>query len=262
MFAEAKLGHCNASEEIDNTRFWDWQQSPIPHMAPEIAPTQPVTPQPLSPVGLTPTPFPQSLINIVNPPSAPDPQGMTAALTALATANIFRDMSGLGEVSDLLKKLSDNSVAIAGVAQNAATAGVGGGKGVGGSSSGAGRSASGSSPSGIGGPRARPTEPSMATRDLHDLQDVLERAQERGLTTPAVRRQDIFTQAARDTFTSNLRLGFAVDADGRRLSSTIPGGVEKRYSKLQQVLDAARNGLRPAAERAQSSTTSPLQSWN
>ncbi len=45
VFAEAKLSHCNASEEIDNTRFWKWDEHPIPHMAPEIAPIQGVTPQ-------------------------------------------------------------------------------------------------------------------------------------------------------------------------------------------------------------------------
>lgn len=124
VFAEAKLGHCNASEEIDNSRFWDWQTSPIPHLAPEIAPVQPVTPQPIEPGGLQPTQFPASLLNIVNPPNAPDPQGLTATLAALATANIFRDMSGRAELADLLKKLSDNSVAIAGVAQKAATGGA------------------------------------------------------------------------------------------------------------------------------------------
>lgn len=120
VFAEAKLGHCNASEEIDNTRFWDWQQSPIPHWAPEIAPTQTVTPQFVPPQGLESTNMPASLLNIVNPPAAPDPHGMTAALTALATANIFRDMSGRAEVADLLKKLTEASVQIAGVAQKAA----------------------------------------------------------------------------------------------------------------------------------------------
>ncbi len=62
---------------------------------------------------------------VVNPPLAPDPQGMTVALTALATANIFRDMSGQAQLTDLLKKLSDNSVAIAGAAQRAASAGQG-----------------------------------------------------------------------------------------------------------------------------------------
>ncbi len=40
IFGEAKLGNCNASAVIDKNRFWDWQQSPIPHMAPEIAAVQ------------------------------------------------------------------------------------------------------------------------------------------------------------------------------------------------------------------------------
>jgi hypothetical protein len=118
LFAEAKLGHCNASEEIDNTRFWDWQKSPIPHFAPEIAPTTPVTPQPQQP-NLAPTPFPQSLVNIVNPPAAPDPTGLAAALNVLGTPNIFRDMSGRAEVADLLKKLSDNSISIGDAANKA-----------------------------------------------------------------------------------------------------------------------------------------------
>src|SRR5262249_34883814 len=104
--------HCNASEEIDDTRFWDWQTSPIPHLAPEIAPVTPVTPQPTQP-NLTPTPFPQSLVNIVNPPAAPDPTGLAAALGVLGTPNIFRDMSGRAEVADLLKRLSDNTIGIA-----------------------------------------------------------------------------------------------------------------------------------------------------
>jgi hypothetical protein len=147
LFAEARLGHCNASEEIDDTRFWDWQTSPIPHLAPEIAPTTPVTPQPQQP-NLAPTPFPQSLVNIVNPPSEPNPTGLAAALSVLATPNIFRDMSGRAEVADLLKKLSDNSVSIAEAANQAraiqakygsasaavAPTGPGGGGGVGGAS--------------------------------------------------------------------------------------------------------------------------------
>lgn len=112
VFAEAKLGHCNASEEIDDTRFWDWQSSPIPHMAPEIAPVTPVTPQP-SQTNLSPTPFPQSLVNIVNPPATPDPAGLAAALTAISTPNIFRDMSGQAQVADLLKKLADGAVTMA-----------------------------------------------------------------------------------------------------------------------------------------------------
>jgi hypothetical protein len=120
VFAEAKLGHCNASEEIDNTRFWDWQQSPIPHLAPEIAPVQTVVPQVVFPDGMDPSKMPTSLVHIVNPPAAPDPHGLSAALTAISAANIFRDMSGRSEVEDLLKKLTEASVSIASVAQRAA----------------------------------------------------------------------------------------------------------------------------------------------
>jgi len=183
VFAEAKLGHCNASEEIDNTRFWDWQQSPIPHFAPEIAPTQPVTPQPQQP-NLAPTPFPQSLVNIVNPPAAPDPTGLAAALNVLGTPNIFRDMSGRAEVADLLKRLSDNSISIADAANRArdiqARHGIGFSSG---GSRGGLIGTYGTSPA-IGGPRARPTEPSSGTRDLLDMPKVLNKLKSAGLITP------------------------------------------------------------------------------
>ena len=66
MFGEAKLGHCDASEIIDPTRFWDWQTSPIPDNAPSIAPVSTDT-RYEAPGGTTPTPFPTSMINIVNP---------------------------------------------------------------------------------------------------------------------------------------------------------------------------------------------------
>lgn len=118
VFAEGKLGHCNVSEVIDETRFWRWDEHGIPIQAPDIAPTQMVTPQPQA-VATSPTPFPQSLLNIVNPTAAPDPTGLAAALTLLSTPNIFRDMSGRQEVADLLKKLSDNSISIAEAATKA-----------------------------------------------------------------------------------------------------------------------------------------------
>jgi len=118
VFAEGKLGHCNISEEIDNTRFWKWEEHPIPIEAPEIGTVTPITPSPQD-VDVSPTPFPQSLVNIVNPSPAPDPTGLGAALTLLGTPNIFRDMSGRAEVADLLKKLSDNTIAIAEAANRA-----------------------------------------------------------------------------------------------------------------------------------------------
>jgi hypothetical protein len=118
VFAEGKLGHCNISEEIDNTRFWKWDEHPIPIQAPDINAVTPISPTPQT-VNPTPTAFPASLINIVNPTPAPDPGGLAAALGVIGTPNIFRDMSGRAEVADLLKKLSDNTIAIADAANRA-----------------------------------------------------------------------------------------------------------------------------------------------
>lgn len=197
VFAEAKLGHCNASEVIDNTRFWDWQQSPIPHFAPEIAPTVPVTPHPVQ-ENLAPTNFPSSIVNIVNPPNAPDPTGLAGALNVLASPNIFRDMSGRAEVADILKNLADNAVKVAGIA-SAGQARSGGGAGSGGASStGSGGSATrpaGSGGTSIGGARAMPNQPSANNRDLQDFGNVLSGGKAKGLITPEA-AQSAFTDAA------------------------------------------------------------------
>jgi len=95
VFAEAVLGRFNSSEKIDLTRFWNWQDSPIPFGAPEIAP---VSAQSRMSEDTTQTAgLEQPLVNIVQPPSLPDPQGMNALNSALTAANVFRDMSGLAE---------------------------------------------------------------------------------------------------------------------------------------------------------------------
>ncbi len=183
VFAEAKLGHCNASEVIQNTRFWDWQQSPIPHLAPEIAPITAVTPQAVQ-QNLTPAGFPASLVNIVNPPSAPDPTGTAAAMALLGTSNIFRDISGRAEVADILKNLADNAVKVAG--------GPAGGASRSSSTTGGGSTSSGAASTrgtAVGGPRAAPTQPSAVNRDLQDLQQVLGQAQSEGLITPQLASQ-------------------------------------------------------------------------
>ena len=38
VFAEAVLGRSNSAEKLDITRFWNWQDSPIPLQPPEISP--------------------------------------------------------------------------------------------------------------------------------------------------------------------------------------------------------------------------------
>lgn len=93
VFAEAVLGRSNAAEKLDLTRFWNWQDSPIPITAPEITALQ--AGSRTQPVDLDPEKLSPSVLNLVNPTPLPDPVGMSAALTALAQGAMFRDMSGL-----------------------------------------------------------------------------------------------------------------------------------------------------------------------
>lgn len=118
VFAEAKLGHCNASEEIDDTKFWDWQTSPITEEAPgidnlDINESRKGTPP------LIPTQLPSSIVNIVTPQALPDPTGMAGAMNLLGKGDIFRDMSVSKEVEALLEKLADKSVSISEAANKA-----------------------------------------------------------------------------------------------------------------------------------------------
>lgn len=93
VFAEAVLGRANSAEKLDMTRFWNWQDSPIPIAAPEIAALQAVSRN--QQMNLDTGKLSPSVLNIMNPTQLPDPTGMTAALTALAQGTMFRDMSGL-----------------------------------------------------------------------------------------------------------------------------------------------------------------------
>lgn len=93
VFAEAVPGRYNAAEKLDLTRFWNWQDSPIPIQAPEIAPVQ--LGSRAQPEDLKAGAFSQPLVNIVSPTSLPDPMGMSAVLQAISNGNMFRDMSGL-----------------------------------------------------------------------------------------------------------------------------------------------------------------------
>lgn len=93
VFAEAVLGRFNSAEKLDITRFWNWQDSPIPIVPTEIAAIQAGSRAKAEPP--TPGQLSAPVLNIVNPPAAPDPSGLAAALTAIQNGNAFRDMSGL-----------------------------------------------------------------------------------------------------------------------------------------------------------------------
>lgn len=93
VFAEAVLGRSNSAEKLDITRFWNWQDSPIPLQPPEISPVG--TGSRGTSENLTPGNLSSPVLNIVNPTSLPDPAGLAASLGAVSTSNLFRDMSGL-----------------------------------------------------------------------------------------------------------------------------------------------------------------------
>jgi hypothetical protein len=93
VFAEAVLGRFNSAERLDITRFWDWADSPIPVQAPDIAPLGSGSRGTVD--DLKPGQLSSPVLNIVNPPSLPDPTGMAGVLAAIQNGMMFRDMSGL-----------------------------------------------------------------------------------------------------------------------------------------------------------------------
>jgi hypothetical protein len=107
VFAEAMLGHCNACEMRDVTRMWDWTEM----TEEEPPPISDVTPGPRgTATSITPDTLPQNVIQISQPPAAPDPTGLAAALRVIGTPGIFRDDTGLQQVSTLLGTLANGAV--------------------------------------------------------------------------------------------------------------------------------------------------------
>jgi hypothetical protein len=92
VFAEAVMGDCNACEEIDDTRFWRWEESPIDE--PPALDATAIASRRAEPAYGTPTPFPNPLVSIQNAPQAPDPTGLQQALETVAQQS-FADITGL-----------------------------------------------------------------------------------------------------------------------------------------------------------------------
>jgi hypothetical protein len=103
VFAEAVLGRSNSAEKLDITRFWNWQDSPIPLQPTEIAAIQ--TGSRGQAEDLKPGQLGQPVLNIVNPSALPDPAGLAAVLSAIQNGNMFRDMSGLAGLQELAKSV-------------------------------------------------------------------------------------------------------------------------------------------------------------
>ena len=99
VFAEAVLGRFNAAEKMDLTRFWNWQDSPIPIAAPEIAAVQAGSRAQAE--DLKPGQLSQPVLGIQAPTALPDAAGVAAIINAVQNGNIFRDMSGMAQTAAL-----------------------------------------------------------------------------------------------------------------------------------------------------------------
>lgn len=107
VFAEAVLGRSNSAERLDATRFWNWQDSPIPLQPPEIAAIQ--MGSRTQPTDVSPGQLSSPILNITNPTSLPEPTGVGAIISALQNGSMFRDMSGLASTAGLAQSLSANA---------------------------------------------------------------------------------------------------------------------------------------------------------
>ncbi|VVC75480.1 hypothetical protein AQUSIP_07700 [Aquicella siphonis] len=107
VFAEAVLGRSNSAEPLDATRFWNWQDSPIPLQPPEIAAIQ--MESRAQPVDVTPGQLSPPVVNIMNPASLPDPSGINSIIGAMQNGNMFRDMAGLATTAGMAQALASNA---------------------------------------------------------------------------------------------------------------------------------------------------------
>ncbi|GKV74454.1 hypothetical protein [Pseudarthrobacter sp. NCCP-2145] len=114
VFAEAVLGRSNSAEKLDITRFWNWQDSPIPLQPPEISPIS--TGTRATAEDLTPGALSNPVLNIQAPVALPDPAGLSAALQTVANSAMFRDMSGLAGTQASSQNAMQGTLSAAGTA--------------------------------------------------------------------------------------------------------------------------------------------------
>lgn len=107
VFAEAVLGRSNSAERLDATRFWNWQDSPIPLQPPEIAAIQ--MESRAQPIDVTPGKLGAPVLNIMNPTALPDPTGVGSIIGAIQNGNMFRDMAGLATTAGMAQALASNA---------------------------------------------------------------------------------------------------------------------------------------------------------
>lgn len=83
VYAEAVMGACNSCEQKDETRFWRWEESPLPDSPPQILPVSTESRR-AEPPDLSAKDFAAPIIAMQNAPAAPDPTGLAAAFGLLS----------------------------------------------------------------------------------------------------------------------------------------------------------------------------------
>ncbi len=92
LYAQTVMDECEALEEHYGSTDWVLtdKEPEVGDIDAGLLMTRRAEPQPA-----TPTPFPQTLINLQNAPEAPAPAGLAGVLNAVTNPNAFRDMAGL-----------------------------------------------------------------------------------------------------------------------------------------------------------------------
>ncbi len=106
VFGEAILGLSNASEYVDPRRYYNWQDSPIPHQAPQIVAVDINQQRAANVAGsLEPTIEPSAL-QAFAPLQYPLPTSLNSALQAVQNGSMFTDMSKTDQLASVLGNLS------------------------------------------------------------------------------------------------------------------------------------------------------------
>ena len=96
VYAEAVSGSCNSCEQMEDKRFWRWEEEPITDEPSEIGTTSTGTRR-QEPPKTDLTDFPAPVVAIQNAPEAPEPTSLSAIASLLGQQNLFKDVSGLAE---------------------------------------------------------------------------------------------------------------------------------------------------------------------